>query len=1356
MAAPGRPSESKHKSKGDRMNRLPNASRRSYGEFLAGMADALDQQFPLDLPQGAVIDVHSPALGPPERDIDVCRLWVKTHSAPVTAQVSISIYDPEDLDDPDADPEQVLEARLPIGDIPIMLPNGSFLVNGLPAVLVPSLDRSPGILRTKEEGSWEVKLVPASGPWVSLLRMESSPIIWARINTAKPMPASTLLRALGMDDDAMFDLAEDLHGTVEYRVARNSKGRRGLLRRTGSGRWAAASVNDLAERALADPVGDHPAGSELFPADLRALAKPLAPGGWIDFRVLDDRDGPSLPQTCGADDTEDEKGARTAVGRMLAAKDASDAKALSAFDEAVEAYSLSDTGIRHILNSTGESVDDGLTADLVLVALRELVRFEASVEPSDNTYALENRRLLSVGSMMLDALGQGMRYWIMEMEKLVRETGRAASRPGRRRKDDSRPRKLTDLTPEHVAMPRYITAAMRRLLTGPKAQKMGNPNPLAEVMHRCRVVLEAGQSSKGGSPPAASRWVDDSQFRRLSASESPEGPLVGLVNYTSLFARADEHGFLATPALRIKDGAATGRASLLAPHAEKRAVLAIMGVDADGKLVADPRDRGMVNVRVHEDGGYVTKLLPPEMVTHATVSSDDSLSPAAALVPFVEHDDSTRIAMASAMTRQAVTCVRNERPYVGTGREMAVAEAAGDRSVVLSPRDGTVSKADGRVVTVVGGGPGTGHDRYSMSGGALPSSGPWPRMVPAVRPGQKVEKGQHLAHGEAVAGGGLALGQNLRVAYMNWHGYNFEDSIVISERLARDDVLTSLHIRQFSCKASSTLLGPEEITADLPGVGADELVNLDDDGIIRIGSVVRERCILVGKVAPKDPSEEESAEEKLLRMVFDRSHGKVKDASLRMPPGYDGAVVVDARTMTIRGNEQGLGPTDREAAALAGFKAERKEMLAEAQAWVRTRLLDLAGGAKVEKAPGMDAGGVMSRRWLSRLPMKRWTQVRLADRDADREFHSTLDALAGAYAEAKAAVAVRSAGPDDIAGGSGTLRRVVVTVAYRRRIQPGDKLAGRHGNKGVVSRVVPVEDMPFDPDTGEAVDIILNPLGVPSRMNIGQVLETHLGWAIGEIGRRVERVRALPERLRSKSEARLHKLAVDIGWRGLDLSSPRAMSDDIARNGITIDSPAFDGVKEADIKRLLRFVGLPASGQCRLRDGITGDEFDRPVTVGSVYIYKLHHMVEDKVHARSRGRYTSRNQQPVQGRSNHGGQRLGEMEVWALEGYGAAYNLLEMTTAKSDDVAARRRVDDLLATTGEARLADVLPGMTGQLSALDEIVYLVRCLGLDMHEVVLDGDGNEAEAPEGGDGGEGDGLDWIESRLRQELAEASG
>ena len=875
----------------------------------------------------------------------------------MTAEVSIAVED-EDTGRVTATPW----SRIALGDLPEMELDGTFIVNGTSTAILSVLSRCPGILREldPETGTWEVKIIPEKGPWVSVLKhgadprsgREADPVVWCRVNRSKPFPATALLRALGADDDDLFNLVESIQGTRRFRLLRSKSGKGLALRELKRDDWVKVRPSEADGLVLTHDLE----GTELEAGD--ALATPLfqdigravAPGSHIEMKVVAERGEVRVSDTLMEEDDACREAPVEMVGALLAPSGSPPKACATAFEEALDEYSLGPTGRTHIKEKTGTEPGDGLCLELVELLVRELAAINGSTVP-DDTYSLENRRIKTAGQLLSDALDQGFDYWAKETEKIVRQAHREATKSGRK-KDDGTLRGVGSIKPEHIESPRYITAAMRRALLGAYAEKTHATNPVSGIMERRRTVTDAGQVLGSGraNPPTAARWVDDFAFRRLSASESPEGKNIGLVNYASMLAQPDRHGFLSCPARRVENGVATNDIEWLTPFAEKRARVALDKVNPNG-TIRRTGPEGTALVRRHGPSGFEAVYVDASEITHAPVASDDSLAPAAALVPFVEHNDGTRMAMASAMTRQAVVCVRNERPYVGTGRERLLAEAAGPKALIKSRVKGTVIDVDAARVTVAGDGP-DAFERIALKAGLDAVQGTLPMLRPAVRIGDDVEAGDPLAFGESVRAGGIALGQNLKVAYMPWRGLNFEDAIVVSEQVVRDGKLESVHIRRFSCRVAETLLGPEELTDDLPDVPDSERVNLDADGIVKVGARVREGDLLVGKVAPKDPSGEETAEEKLLRMVFSKTWGNVKDKSLRLPMGYDGAVVTDVRSMAIRGpgSSDPVEPTDRESGELDAHRAELLENLNDMAKWVRDRLLRLAAGQQAVKA----------------------------------------------------------------------------------------------------------------------------------------------------------------------------------------------------------------------------------------------------------------------------------------------------------------------------------------------------------------------------------------------------------------------
>ena len=798
---------------------------------------------------------------------------------------------------------------------------------------------------------------------------------------------------------------------------------------------------------------------------------------------------------------------------------------------------------------------------------------------------------------------------------------------------------------------------------------MDQVNPLAEITHKRRVSALGPGGLTRERAGFEVRDVHPTHYGRVCPIETPEGPNIGLINSLATYARTNEYGFLESPFRKAKGGKVTDQFEYLSAIEEGDYVI------AQASALLDDRNsfiEELVPVRYKNE----FSLMPPERVDFMDVSPQQVVSIAASLIPFLEHDDANRALMGSNMMRQAVPTLQTETPLVGTGMERIVARDSG--ACVIAKRGGVVESIDAsRIVVRVYEReikPGdSGVDIYNIIKYTRSNQTTCINQRPIVTEGDKVSKNDILADGPSIDLGELSLGQNVRIAFMPWHGYNFEDSILISDRLLSEDKFTSIHIQELTCVARDTKLGAEEISADIPNVGDSALSKLDEFGIVHIGAEVKASDILVGKVTPKGETQL-SPEEKLLRAIFGEKASDVKDSSLRVPSGGDGTII-DVHVFTREGIEKDGRAVEIEESQLKEIKKDIDEELTIIEEAAFSRLKNLLLGKKVASAKGVTKGSTVKEDYLIEISKNDWFKIRLQNESINKQVHgieSNLNEYRENLKEIFKQRKLKVISGDDLA--PGVIKIVKVYLAIKRRIQPGDKLAGRHGNKGVISVIMPMEDMPYD-ENGEPVDIVLNPLGVPSRMNVGQILETHLGWAAKELG---SKINELIDENKKASEIRsfLTKIYGEEGNQSLDSLNDKEIFE-LAINlkdGVPMATPVFDGAKESEVKDMLELAGLPVSGQCQLFDGRTGEQFDRPVTVGYMYILKLNHLVEDKMHARSTGSYSLVTQQPLGGKAQFGGQRFGEMEVWALEAYGAAYTLQEMLTVKSDDVTGRTRV----------------------------------------------------------------------------------
>jgi len=953
-----------------------------------------------------------------------------------------------------------------------------------------------------------------------------------------------------------------------------------------------------------------------------------------------------------------------------------------------ERYDLSDVGRMKFNKRLGRPSIEGnsvLENEDIVDALKTLVAIRNGKEQVDDIDHLGNRRVRSVGEMVSNQY----RIGLIRVERAVRERLTTADT------DDLGPQDLINAKPVSAAIKEFFGSSQL-------SQFMDQVNPLAEITHKRRVSALGPGGLTRERAGFEVRDVHPTHYGRVCPIETPEGPNIGLINSLAAFARTNDYGFLESPFRKAKDGKVTDNFKYLSAIEEGDYVI------AQASALLDNTNRfteELVPVRYKNE----FSLMPPERVDFMDVSPQQVVSIAAALIPFLEHDDANRALMGSNMMRQAVPTLQTETPLVGTGMERIVARDSG--SCAIAKRGGVVESIDAsRIVVRVNEkeiNPGdSAVDIYNIIKYTRSNQTTCINQRPIVTEGDKVSKNDILADGPSVDLGELALGQNVRIAFMPWHGYNFEDSILISDRLVSEDKFTSIHIQELTCIARDTKLGAEEISGDIPNVGDSALSKLDEFGIVYIGAEVKAGDILVGKVTPKGETQL-SPEEKLLRAIFGEKASDVKDSSLRVPSGGDGTII-DVHVFTRDGLEKDGRALDIEESELKEIKKDIDEELSIIEGATFSRLENIIIGKKVASSKGIPKGSAIKKDHLDAMSKNDWFKIRFQNEAINKQLkqielnlNEYRENLKEIFKQEKSKVS----GGDDLA--PGVLKIVKVYLAIKRRIQPGDKLAGRHGNKGVISVIMPMEDMPYD-ENGEPVDIVLNPLGVPSRMNVGQVLETHLGWAAKELG---SKIKDLIDEGRKVSEIRslLNKIYGNDTNKNLDSLNDKEIQELAGnlRNGVPMATPVFDGAKESEVKDMLELAGLPLSGQCKLYDGRTGEEFDRPVTLGYMYILKLNHLVEDKMHARSTGSYSLVTQQPLGGKAQFGGQRFGEMEVWALEAYGAAHTLQEMLTVKSDDVIGRTRVYKNL-VDGNFEMDAGIP------ESFNVLTKEIRSLGIDL------------------------------------------
>ncbi len=1270
-----------------------------------GLHAAFKSVFPIVSYSGnAALEYMSYRLGEPVFDVKECQLRGLTYAAPLRVLVRLVIYD-RDAPASKKKIKDIREQEVYLGEMPMMTEHGTFVVNGTERVIVSQLHRSPGVFFDHDKGKthssgkllFSARVIPYRGSWLDF-EFDPKDCVFVRIDRRRKLPVTILLRALDYNNEQMLEMffdineftltrkairlklvAERLRGetaSFDIRVGDRTvveKDRRITVRHVrqlqkAGVRHLEVPSDYLDGRILAHDIVDGETGELLARANEEldaAKVDSLIEAGVKSIGTLyvNDLDrGPFISNTLRIDQTQSRLEALVEIYRMMRpgeppTKEAAENLFQNLFFNP-ERYDLSAVGRMKFNRRVGRKSSEGegvLTNEDIIEVLRTLIDIRNGNGTVDDIDHLGNRRVRSVGEMAENAF----RIGLVRVERAVKERLTLAESEG--------------LMPKEMINAKPVSAAVKEFFGSSQlSQFMDQQNPLSEVTHKRRVSALGPGGLTRERAGFEVRDVHPTHYGRVCPIETPEGPNIGLINSLAVYARTNEYGFLETPYRRVINGRVSNDIQYLSAIEEGQYVIAQANsnLTTRGQFVDD-----LVSCRFKNE----FTLFPPKQVQYMDVSPKQIVSVAASLIPFLEHDDANRALMGSNMQRQAVPTLRTETPLVGTGMERAVAVDSG--VTVIATRGGTVDSVDAsRIVVRVDDSETSageaGVDIYNLTKYTRSNQNTCINQRPLVKAGDVIERDDVLADGPSTSLGELALGQNLLVAFMPWNGYNFEDSILISERVVEEDRFTTIHIEELTCVARDTKLGPEEVTGDIPNVGDAALTKLDESGIAFIGAEVQAGDILVGKVTPKGETQL-TPEEKLLRAIFGEKASDVKDTSLRVPPGMDGTVI-DVRVFTRDGVE-------KDARALAierqELEAVRKDLddqrrILEEDIFQRVERL-LVGEAAAGGPKKLKAGSEITASYLSDLPRDRWFEIRVKDDALNSQLERAAERLRAQSEEFERRFDEKhhkiTAG-DDLA--PGVLKMVKVYLAVKRHIQPGDKMAGRHGNKGVISTIIPVEDMPYMED-GTAVDIVLNPLGVPSRMNVGQVLETHLGWAAKELGRKIgEMVNA-----RTSAAAMRRYLEGIYNKTGGQRESLRSLNAksimELARNlsqGVPIATPVFDGANEVEIKGLLDMAELPESGQTTLYDGRTGEPFNRPVTVGYMYMLKLNHLVDDKMHARSTGPYSLVTQQPLGGKAQFGGQRFGEMEVWALEAYGASYTLQEMLTVKSDDVQGRTKM----------------------------------------------------------------------------------
>jgi DNA-directed RNA polymerase subunit beta len=1340
--------------------------------IVAGLEEVFRSVFPIrDFSDRAELDFVRYELEPPKYDVDECQQRGMTFAAPLKVTLRLSVFD-VDEETGLRSIRDIKEQDVYMVDMPLMTANGTFIINGTERVIVSQMHRSPGVFFDHDKGKTHAsgkylfasRVIPYRGSWLDF-EFDAKDHMYVRIDRRRKLPVTTLLYALDSAETEAYRVARKAAGQDLDRSQINGMSREEILsafygttsyKRIGAG-WTTVFdadrmkgvklTHDLVDADTGTVVAE--AGTKITPRAIKKLQEQglkhqlVSPeelaGGYLATDVIDETNGVVLYEAgdeIGLADLEKLAAAGVeelpllaidhvtvggylrntmAIDRNATREDAlidvyrvmrpgepptlESAEALFSslfFDQ--ERYDLSAVGRVKMNARLGFTTDDQvrvLRKEDILAILKMLVELKDGRGEIDDIDNLGNRRVRSVGELMENQYRLGL----LRMERAIRERMSSVDI------DTVMPHDLINAKPAAAAVREFFGSSQL-------SQFMDQTNPLSEITHKRRLSALGPGGLTRERAGFEVRDVHPTHYGRICPIETPEGPNIGLINSLATYARVNQYGFIESPYRRLVDGKVTDEVIYLSAMEESRYTIAQANaeLDKDGRFAAD-----LVSCRAN--GDYI--MSRPEAIEMIDVSPKQIVSVAAALIPFLENDDANRALMGSNMQRQAVPLLRSDAPVVGTGMEGTVARDSG--AAITARRTGVVDQIDATRIVVRAteeanaGAPGV--DIYKLRKFQRSNQNTCITQKPLVKVGDMVKAGDIIGDGPSTQLGELALGRNVLVAFMPWNGYNFEDSILISERIVRDDVFTSIHIEEFEVMARDTKLGTEEITRDIPNVGDEALRNLDEAGIVYIGAEVRPGDILVGKVTPKGESPM-TPEEKLLRAIFGEKASDVKDTSLRVPPGVTGTIV-EVRVFSRRGvdkDERALQIERGEIERLAKDRDDEQRIL-ERSFFGRLKEM-LINQTSVSGPKGFKAGGKVSEADLQGLTTGQWRQI-VVDGEA---IMSDIEAMGETFDNAVADLRARFENKvEKLQRGDelppGVMKMVKVFVAVKRKLQSGDKMAGRHGNKGVVSRIVPIEDMPYLED-GTSVDLVLNPLGVPSRMNVGQILETHLGWASARLGKQIGEIVDHYQHTREAADSeglqplhgKLKQIYGDDVYKDeiADLSTDELL--EMAGNlriGVPFATPVFDGANEADINRYLEMAGLATSGQVPLVDGRTGETFDRKVTVGYIYMLKLHHLVDDKIHARSIGPYSLVTQQPLGGKAQFGGQRFGEMEVWALEAYGAAYTLQEMLTVKSDDVGGRTKAYEAI-VRGEDNFEIGIP------ESFNVLVKELKSLGLEV------------------------------------------
>jgi len=1360
------------------MPNLIEVQRESYEQFLrsnpaigyvSGLEKTLRSVFPIrDFAGTAELDFVHYELEDPKYDTEECRQRGITYAAPMRVTLRLIVFEV----DQDTETRSVLDIKeqdVYMGDMPLMTQNGTFIVNGTERVIVSQMHRSPGVLFDHDRGKthasgkylFAARVIPYRGSWLDF-EFDAKDIVNVRIDRKRKLPVTALLYALGLNSEEilgefynkvtyvrgengwqipyvaeawrglkpLFDIVDGKTGEVVFAAGQKISPRAALKAAKDGleslvipteeifGRYSAYDLINESTGEIYIEAGDEVSAENLEKLDKAGIDR-------IELLDIDHvNTGPWIRNTLKVDKAEDRDHALSDIYRVMRPGEPptrETAEALFAglfFDP--ERYDLSAVGRVKLNMRLGLDAEDTITTlrrEDILAVVKELVNLKDGKGEIDDIDNLGNRRVRSVGEL----LENQYRVGLLRMERAVKERMSSVD--------------VSTVMPNDLINAKPAVAAVREFFGSSQlSQFMDQTNPLSEITHKRRVSALGPGGLTRERAGFEVRDVHPTHYGRICPIETPEGPNIGLINSLASFSRVNKYGFIETPYRKVVDNKVTDEVVYLSAMEEAKHTIA----QANAELTADGSFAEEL-VSAREAGEFL--MAPRDHITLMDVSPKQLVSVAASLIPFLENDDANRALMGSNMQRQAVPLVRAEAPFVGTGMEETVARDSG--AAIAARRSGIVDQVDATRIVIRATGdvePGkSGVDIYTLMKFQRSNQDTCINQRPLVKVGDVVTAGDVIADGPSTELGELALGRNSLVAFMPWNGYNYEDSILISERIVKDDVFTSIHIEEFEVMARDTKLGPEDITRDIPNVGEEALRNLDEAGIVYIGAEVEPGDILVGKITPKGESPM-TPEEKLLRAIFGEKASDVRDTSLRLPPGVAGTIV-EVRVFNRHGidkDERAMAIEREEIDRLAKDREDERAILNRA---TFNRLREMLIGQVATAAPkGVKKGIEIDEALLAEVERHEWWKFAVADDTVQAH----LEAVKAQYDEAvKLIVDKFEDRVEKLQRGDelppGVLKMVKVFVAVKRKLQPGDKMAGRHGNKGVISRILPVEDMPFLED-GTPVDLVLNPLGVPSRMNVGQIFETHLGWAARGLGQQVKAAledwrHANPNPVAGDMPEAVKARLLDIYGENYAAEIESRSSEQVVElasnltTGVPIATPVFDGANQQDIIDMLEKAGFASSGQSDLFDGRTGDKFDRKVTVGIIYMLKLHHLVDDKIHARSIGPYSLVTQQPLGGKAQFGGQRFGEMEVWALQAYGAAYTLQEMLTVKSDDVVGRTKVYEAI-VKGDDTFEAGIP------ESFNVLVKEMRSLGLNVELAALedmsdeDGDGELPEAAE--------------------------